>query len=116
MKESGSISGNSYEQQWLEYKRRRDFFLFVFVGYGVIVGAISYLTQGWIHNHELTNVLGFTWFLFTIIAVGRVQVWHCPRCGERFFMKSVWHNIFAGSCLHCGLEKYADSEGISPQQ
>ena len=60
MKVSGSISGNSYEQQWLEYKRRRDLFLFVFVGYGVIVGAISYLTQNLAYNHKLTNILGFS--------------------------------------------------------
>jgi hypothetical protein len=109
MTEGGRISGNRYEQQWLEYKRRRDLFLFVFVVYGVMVGVISYLTQGWIHNHELTNVLGFSWFLLMIITVGRLQVWRCPRCGERFFMKSVWHNLFTSRCLHCGLEKYADS-------
>ena len=109
MKEGGSISVNSYEQPWLEYKRRRDFFLFVFVGYGVIVGVVSYLTQGLVYNHKLTNVLGFSWFLLVLVAMGRLQVWHCPRCGERFFMKSFWHNIFTSRCLHCGLEKYADS-------
>lgn len=109
MKERGSISGNSYEQQWLEYRKRRALFMFVFVGYGAIVAFISYLTQNLTYSHKLTNILGFTWFLFMIVAIGRLQVWRCPRCGERFFMKFFWHNIFASRCLHCGLEKYADS-------
>jgi hypothetical protein len=109
MTEIESGLGGRYEQQWLEYKKRRALFMFVFVGYGASVAVISYLTQNLSYNHKLTNILGFSWFLFMIVAIGRLQVWRCPRCGERFFMKSYWHNLFASRCLHCGLEKYSDS-------
>jgi len=29
----------------------------------------------------------------------------CPRCGNQFYVKSIWLNLITKTCVHCGLNK-----------
>jgi DNA-directed RNA polymerase subunit RPC12/RpoP len=49
---------------------------------------------------------GVTFALFIVawmVSMVRVELFRCPRCGKRFFMKWYYSNMFARRCLHCGL-------------
>lgn len=43
------------------------------------------------------------WIILFCFSGFRVWLSRCPRCGERFHVKTWWHNIFARNCLHCRL-------------
>jgi predicted RNA-binding Zn-ribbon protein involved in translation (DUF1610 family) len=48
--------------------------------------------------------------LVVILAFGTLRsTFHCPRCGEFFFLKGRSSNLLSGQCVHCGLRRGAAS-------
>lgn len=45
-------------------------------------------------------VVGLAVFFWQTLALVDVP---CPRCGNRFFSKGMFGNVWAGHCLHCGV-------------
>ena len=97
------------EGAWRNYRRRRNQFVFVFVGYVPICFAFAYLTTKLFHTTVPGLTFGICWMVLFAVTGLRLQVLPCPRCGEAFFAKWFYHNIFARRCVHCGLPKYSDS-------
>lgn len=98
---------SDYQQEWQQYKRRRNQFWLVFVGYVPVCGAITLFSFELFHTFTPGFVVAFLWmalFMFTGI---RVQMWRCPRCGK-WFSATWWYNLgpLARRCVHCGLRKY----------
>ena len=100
-----------YEQQWQEYRKRRNLLAFAFIGYVPIVGALGYLGMRFLHTDMPFYVLASSWMAFFAFSGIWFQLFRCPRCGKRFFLKSLYRNPLATRCLHCALPKYSGSPG-----
>jgi len=54
-----------------------------------------------------TTYLSFGYFLSfagTMMVLSfKIHNIKCVKCGHYFFRKPMWHNMFSGKCLHCGL-------------
>jgi len=95
------------EEEWKDYRRIRNQWILVFLGYMPVVGTVGFVSIKLFHTTTPAFVTAFFWmalFLFTGI---RVNVWRCPRCGE-WFSGTWWYNLgfLARRCVHCGLPKY----------
>ena len=97
----------SYEPQWQDYKRRRNLLAFAFIGYVPITGIFAYLTTQFLHTQAAIPAFAGCWMAFFAFAGIRFQLFRCPRCGKRFFLKSLYKNPLTSRCLHCGLRKYS---------
>src|SRR5271157_3457985 len=95
---------------WEGYRKRRNMFLFAFLGYVPIVFVIAMATERLFHNITPASVVAIGWMIFFAVAGIRYQTFRCPRCGKWFFAKWWYHNIFTRRCVHCGLPKYASPE------
>jgi hypothetical protein len=99
----------SNEQQWKDYRRRRNLLAFAFIGFVPIVGTLGYLTKRFLDTDLPFDIIAPCWAAFFAVAGIRLQLFTCPRCRKRFFMKFLYRNPFASRCLHCGLAKYSES-------
>jgi hypothetical protein len=96
------------EQQWNEYKRRRNLFLFALVGYMPVVATLGSLIVRVFHTETLFLIVAFGWMGFLAISALRLNCWPCPRCGKWFGATWWYKNPFARRCVHCGLPKYSN--------
>lgn len=99
----------TYDDSWKEYKRLRNQWILVFLGYVPIVGAIGYLAIKLFHTTIPAFAVALVWMALFLVTGLRVQLWRCPRCGKWFSAKW-WYNkgFLARRCVHCGLPKYQD--------
>jgi hypothetical protein len=97
----------SYAEDWKKYKRLRNQWILVLVGYVPVVGTFGYVSMKLFHSTTPAFVLAFLWMALFLVTGWRVQLWRCPRCGEWFSAKW-WYNksFLARQCVHCGLPKY----------
>jgi len=100
---------NGFEPQWIEYRRRRKLFAFVFIGYMPVVSAAAFIEGRIFHTQIFAFTLAFGWMAFFLMSGIRLNTWPCPRCGEWFFATWWYNNPFARRCVHCKLPKYSDS-------
>lgn len=100
----------TYEQEWREYRKRRNTFFIIFATYipGVLLFAL--LLQRLARSDTATLIIAFVWILAFGVAAVRVTTWPCPRCGKWFHAKWLMGNPLARHCLHCGLPKWADRD------
>jgi hypothetical protein len=100
-----------YEQDWKDYKRIRNRWLFVFAGYIPVVGAVGFISIKLFKTFVPAFIVAFLWMALFLITGIRVNVWLCPRCGE-WFSGTWWYNLgfLARRCVHCGLRKYQNSD------
>ena len=103
---------DDYSESWREYRRRRNFLLFVFFGYVPIVGLVAVVTMRLFGTTTPAFVAAFTWMALYVIAGIRFQRFKCPRCGKWFLAKWWYHNMYARKCVHCGLPKYSLNEAL----
>jgi hypothetical protein len=104
-----SMSDLDYSSQWEPYRRTRRMGLFLFLGYVPGVVIIGYPLSKLFGSQIPFEVVAICWFT----TLGVFAIWHrtfrCPRCHNRFFIKTFYRNDFARKCLHCGLPLWADS-------
>ena len=93
---------------WSVYRKRRNIWLFAFVGYVPVVFSVGVLSTRLFSTFTPAFVLAFVWMAFLVIAGNLSLGFPCPRCGKSFFAKWWYHNGFARRCVHCGLPKYAE--------
>ena len=94
-----------YRDAWDDYRRRRNFFLFIFLGY-VPWGALVMFATGKLRLPQPAMlVLIGAWFVMYPVAAIRLNLWTCPRCGNPFYQRWWYHNSFARKCVHCGLAR-----------
>jgi hypothetical protein len=96
------------EQQWNEYKRRRNLFLLALLGYMPVVATLGSLIARVFHTETLFPIVAFGWMGFLAISALRLNCWPCPRCGKWFAATWWYRNPFARRCVHCGLPKYSN--------
>ena len=99
---------NDFEQQWNEYRKRRNLVAFAFIGYVPIVGTLGFVSSKVLHTETAFFVLAFSWMAFFAVAFFRLTYWPCPRCGKWFAERWWYHNPSAQRCVHCGLPKYSN--------
>lgn len=64
-------------------------------------------------SDRTTGVVFAVWALLLLVAVLRVALVACPRCGKPFHLNGVVP-LYLRRCLHCGLHINADKNPIEP--
>jgi hypothetical protein len=96
-----------YTEHWNKYRRIRNQFWLIFLGY-LPVGAAAGLLASWLHLKAIFYVCCSAWMILFLIAINRLDYVPCPRCGKPFARKWWYTNSFlARKCVHCRLPKYA---------
>ena len=101
---------DEYDANWQELKRRRNQWLFAFIGYIPITFLFGLLTYSLFHSEKPVFVFAIAWMLFFVVAGNRYGHFHCPRCGKWFFATWWYHNTFARRCVHCKLPLWSTKE------
>jgi hypothetical protein len=96
-----------YEEDWKNYRRIRNQWILVFLGYVPVVGTIGFLSIKLLHTTTPAFVIAIIWMALFLYTGIRINIWHCPRCGK-WFSAMWWYNLgfLARRCVHCGLPKY----------
>ena len=103
-----------YEEAWQEYRRRRNLFLWAFLGLVPTLGLFALSTTHFLHDRKPVFAVGLIEAIFCAFASTRLHDVSCPSCGEPFF-----GNHFFGKrrryalndknrCVYCGLREFAD--------
>jgi hypothetical protein len=103
----GIGAGRDYREQWQEYRKRRNLFFLIWLGYIPAVGLTTILVSRMIGTFTPSFVFAGVWMVLFAIAGTRLSGWRCPRCGKPFSRKS-WYDkgLLARKCVHCGLAKF----------
>ena len=99
---------NGFEQQWNEYRKRRNLVLFAFLGFMPFVGAVGSLSGKMFHTDAIFTVFALSWLGFIAVSSVRLNCWPCPRCSKWFAGTWLYRIPFARRCVHCGLPKYSN--------
>ena len=99
---------DKYQTKWMFLKHSYAFLLFFFFGLIIFPLGALYLTKSPLVATVIFLITGLAFFKFGI----DVFLFECPRCDNRFFIKSGWQNIFTSHCRHCGIKK-GTNEAIS---
>ena len=96
-----------YEDDWKDYKRIRNQWLFVIAGYVPVCMIAAFVSIKLFQTLTPAFVVALIWMALFAYTGIRVQLWRCPRCGKWFSAKW-WYNkgFLARQCVHCGLPKY----------
>jgi hypothetical protein len=92
-------AAGEYREQWKEYRRRRNLWIAIFLGYVPIGVAFGAMTQRVYHSSVPSLVVAIVWVGLLLATLVRAAFWPCPRCGRAYSL--------ASTCHHCGLPKYA---------
>jgi len=97
-----------YTDAWRRYKKTRNLYWFVFLGYVPVMFVAAYFSLWVFHNFSFAYAFAFAWAAAFLVTGVRLSAWRCPRCGKWFAAKW-WYNkgFLARKCVHCGLPKYA---------
>jgi predicted membrane channel-forming protein YqfA (hemolysin III family) len=101
---------DDYQEHWRRYKKLRNVFFFLFLGYVPVVAAFTVLVSMPLRAFTPSFVFAVIWIVMLLVVGNRLSAWRCPRCGQWFAAKW-WYNkgLFARKCVHCGLPKFAAS-------
>lgn len=109
-----TIQNGLYEPNWREHRRRRRVMWLLLLGFipgvvltGTAIGAAFATEPPYI-------AVAVVWMLAILVTSHRASALRCPRCGQRFYAKGLYHNGFTRKCLHCGLRKWADEDPAQP--
>ena len=86
----------AYREPWKEYRRRRNLFLAVFLGYVPIGVAFGLMTQRVYGSSVPSVVVAIVWIGLLLATLVRCALWPCPQCGKPY--SSTWSK----ACQHCG--------------
>jgi hypothetical protein len=99
---------DSYQEQWDEYKRRRNTLLLLFVAYIPAVVAVIGVSRLLFSSLFPAYAAAILFMIPLVVAGSRFNHWPCPRCGKPFHSAGWYYNSLARRCVHCGLRKYGD--------
>lgn len=102
-----------YTENWRSYKKARNLWLFVFLGYLPGVYALTSLFSRVFHQEmdTLMAPIALVWMAAFGFVSWNLGHWPCPRCGKSFFESRMFRNPLARECSHCKLPKYANHIG-----
>jgi hypothetical protein len=108
---------DDYREQWQRYRKLRNLFMWIFLGYFPVVFAFTVIVSKLFHSLAPGFLLAGGWMLALVVVGTRLSEWWCPRCGKWY--SATWgynKGFFARKCVNCGLLKYADSsfERVEP--
>src|SRR4051812_17999005 len=103
------IQHGSYAAAWHEHRRRDRWVWAAFLGYIPGVMLLGTLL-GMVFGTEMYLVTAIAWMIVASIVNLRAATFRCPRCGEQFYSRGLFHNGFTRRCLHCGLAKWASED------
>jgi len=99
---------SDYQQAWKEYKWRRNQVWIVFFCILPVAGTVGYITNKFHYTRSDLAMIAATAMMVLFFVTGlRFNLWRCPRCHKRFYMKSGLVSFDTNRCCHCGLLKYA---------
>jgi hypothetical protein len=105
---------NDYQDHWCRYKRLRNLFFFIWIGYVPVMFVFTMLVSKALGTFIPSFVLAGSWMVMFLVMGTRLSAWRCPRCGK-WFSGTWWYNkgFLARKCVHCGLPKFAADDSDS---
>jgi hypothetical protein len=97
-------SVDSPEDPWGVYTKRMRLLRWTLLGGIPAAGAAAYLWS------VVSLVVLIAWVAAVAVVATYAEMSPCPRCSKAFFRAGAFHNLFAKSCMHCGLPKWAQAE------
>jgi hypothetical protein len=107
-----------YAEQWNDYRKRLGLFWSVLLGGTPFVALCIYVLDQILPgsvSSPATIALPIAVMLTYAVAGMRLTWFRCPRCQNPYFARGLLVNQLAGHCLHCGLEKWQEDEGLRNQ-
>jgi hypothetical protein len=96
-----------FSAAWQDYRRRRLWFLVIWLGGFAAVVILIYSLATVIPSDLLFYLIGGSWGMGFLVASLRLSYFRCPRCHKWFFLRPfIIHNPFAQRCVHCRLPKW----------
>jgi hypothetical protein len=98
----------TYAPAWQDFRHRRTTVLILALTFAPGVGLITFIGQRLLEIRALGTVAALGWMLGFAWNGLLLNVFLCPRCGERFVSRR-WgafgrtSNPFTSKCLHCGI-------------
>lgn len=87
-------------------RNARNRLLVCFLTFPVYAWAITALLN---QGNDITLYMILYMIIYAIFGIN-ASVKRCPACGEQFFVKRYFLNIFTSKCTHCGISYHADSQ------
>jgi hypothetical protein len=108
-----SDSGD-YQHAWRQYRRQGRLWIALFLLYVPVVVGTAMFCLRYFQTPKPAIGIAILWMGLTLWVGARINLWHCPRCGN-MFSGTMWRSkgIFAGQCVHCGLPKYGNGEAAA---
>jgi hypothetical protein len=97
-----------YTAQWEEYRKQRRLVWALILTYVPGALLLGSLLARLFQSQVFFFVPAVAWMIAIFVFAQSTASWPCPRCGERFFQSTWYHNSFAQRCVHCKLPKWAD--------
>ena len=107
---SGRTTRTSKIESWDDYRRRRRWFLAIWLTYIPGVFALGYPISLFTGSETPIYIIAGAWMLAFIAVENYMDAFPCPRCLRAFFWKRWFHNPLARQCVHCRFAKWAYPE------
>jgi hypothetical protein len=98
-----------YLSAWRKYRQLRTQFLLLWAGFLPAMAMLGGISARVFHDERLLFIAIAVWIPLFFFSAFRIQLWRCPRCGEKFGRPGgnlEWFN--AKQCVHCGLPRNAN--------
>ncbi len=105
-----------YEAAWQRYRVSSAWYWLVFLGYVPGVFLFGWLLSFAVNDNLAHEIVAFGWMALWMVSGQGYVRFRCPRCGEKFFARKGFSNIFSGKCLNCGLPKYAHDRTVLEEE
>lgn len=95
---------SDYAKEWAAYRLRFrvTLALWVLPAAAIYLSGVGGALQVWL-------IVG--WLLAFSVSMVWLFSFRCPRCREWFFIQFPTNHPLARACVHCGLPKFAPSDG-----
>ena len=91
-------------QRLREIRNSRNRLLVCFLTFPVYAWAITALLN---QGNDITLLMILYMLLYAGFGI-HSSVKRCPDCGEQFFVRKYFLNVFTSKCTHCGLSYYPE--------
>jgi hypothetical protein len=95
---------------WLDYRTRLAVLLVAIVGLVLWADGLGPILREALGTDGPLHLLAAAWTTGSVAALVWFAAFPCPFCGKCFHWTLWVANPIAGSCLHCGFEKWRDPD------
>lgn len=110
-----------HDDPWDLYRFRRNVAIVAYAGiclvFFFVAPAVALFGVDVSEPLFLVLAIWLAWLMFVWTTNEGLRTFHCPRCGELYFVRG-WRPFqlaILGPCRHCGLPKWSDSREMESE-